>query len=553
MRNFFRALPIYIALIALVPLQGGAQTLFMQDAAEVDQLAVIFVKAGRVFPTTSFPVSKAELARFADILAANADDRTAQDLSEYRLQTLKFDTDQDWLATVGKANFEYTYRTQNISFDPGLHPELQVLDLRRLFLDRLPLGALQLDYARDAGFELGIAARFARDYFMYPFNPTNLPESEPGAGDPVALENQNIMRGFLWYDFHPLQIELGRDKIQMGPSKSSLLPSADLPFLDMLRLRLPLGRLTGDLVISTLENRASGHDVTPNGSDPPFGLSVILVAIHRYEYAFDTVRLGIAAICVYARNGNAFNLGDIFPVFSWHQADIGPNNTSFVADASWVPFSGFTLSAQVGLDDVNLSGAGINDSALPTIPAVIVNAAYLWGAAPGLSIDFNCEAGYTHYLWGNFALDSSGADPLARAIDRYRMDGGVVILPLTSPFGPGATWVDLTASLRGLAWLDASIRVRYFSRMTDPGTGQPVNLVDTLYARSGAIESAPHVDTWSVGCKLATLPFGFVRLSVEPTVYMQIDNRSGTRTTWLGMALGAGIVGKSLTSIAQHP
>ena len=184
------------------------------------------------------------------------------------------------------------------------------------------------------------------------------------------------MRGFLWYDFHPLQIELGRDKLQMGPTKSSLFPSPDLPFLDMLRLRLPLGRLTGDLVISTLENRPSAYDV-PDTVGPPFGPSIILVAIHRWEYAFDTVRLGIGAMCVYARDGNAFNLGDIFPVFSWHQADIGPNNTSFVADASWVPTPRLTLSAQVGLDDVNLSGVGVDDSAAPTIPAVILNADYL--------------------------------------------------------------------------------------------------------------------------------------------------------------------------------
>ena len=170
-----------IAMTAFVSLQGGAETLFMPGAAEVDQLAQIFVSAGRVFPTTSFPVSKAELARFSDMLSANTNDRTAQDLDKYRRETLRFEADRDTVTAVGGANFEYSGRTHNVSFDPGLPTELQALDLHRLFLDRLPLGALQLDYARDAGFELGIAARIEREYFKYPFNPTNLWESDEKA------------------------------------------------------------------------------------------------------------------------------------------------------------------------------------------------------------------------------------------------------------------------------------------------------------------------------------------------------------------------------------
>jgi hypothetical protein len=553
MRRLLRALPFCLAIAAFLPIHLGAQTLFMQGAAEVDRLSDIYARAGRTFPTTSFPVSKAELSRFADMLAAGANDSITRDLNEYRGTTLQFETNHDSIAATGEVNLEYTYRSQNVSFDPGLPTELQILDFHRLFKDRLPLGGLQLDYARDGGFEIGIYATLEREYFADPFNPTNLPESMPDQGNPIALENQDIMRGFLWYDFHPLQVELGRDKLQMGPTKSSLFPSANLPFLDMLRLRLPLGRLTGDLVISTLENRPSAHDVPVNPGDPPFGPSIILVAVHRWEYAFDTVRLGIGAMCVYARDGNAFNLGDIFPVFSWHQADIGPNNTSFVADASWVPIPRLTFSAQVGLDDVNLSGAGIDDSAAPTIPAVILNADYLLETAQGFGIDLGIEAGYTHYLWGNFALDATGSDSLARAIDRYRMDGGTVMLPLSSPYGPGATWIGLSASLRGLPRLDASVRAGYFSRMTDPATGQPVNLVYTPYARSAAIESAPHVDTWSLGCKASALPFSFVRVSVAPTFYMQVDNRSGSLLTWLEVALGVSVFGESVTRIEHQP
>ena len=178
MRRLLRALPLCLAIAAFLPIQVNAQTLFMQGAAEVDRLSEIYTRAGRAFPTTSFPVSKAELSRFADMLAAGANDGIAQELNEYRRTTLKFETDHDSISAIGDANLQYAYRSQNVSFDPGLPTELQVLDFHRLFKDGLPLGGIQLDYARDGGFEIGIYATLEREYFADPFNPTNLPESD---------------------------------------------------------------------------------------------------------------------------------------------------------------------------------------------------------------------------------------------------------------------------------------------------------------------------------------------------------------------------------------
>ena len=128
------------------------------------------------FPTTSFPVSKAELSRFAAMLAAGANDSVAQDLSEYRRTTLKFETDHDSISAIGDVNLQYTYRSQNVSFDPGLPTELQVMDFHRLFKDGLPLGGIQLDYARDGGFEIGIYATSYRDSTGTTFTPCELPE-----------------------------------------------------------------------------------------------------------------------------------------------------------------------------------------------------------------------------------------------------------------------------------------------------------------------------------------------------------------------------------------
>ncbi|MGA2477373.1 MAG: hypothetical protein ABSG63_01325 [Spirochaetia bacterium] len=525
----------------------------MPGTPELDSLTEIFARAGRVFPTTSYPVSKAELSRFADMLAENASDRTAEELASYRTDILKYDTETGVISVDAAGSFEYTLRSQNVNFDPGLPAEWQVLDFHRLFADQLPLGSLSLDYSRDSSFEIGISALVQREYLLDPFNPTNLWESDPSNGNPLAIENQDIMQGFLWFDLHPLQVTFGRDQIDIGPARTSLLPSRDLPFLDMLRLRLPLGRLTGDLVISTLENRQRGPDVTLVTGDPPFGSTIILMAMHRWEYGFDAVRLGIAALCVYARNGNAYNLGDIFPVFSWHQANIGPNHTTLVADASWSPLPRLLLTAQGGLQSLNLSAVDVHNQPVPTVPAGIVSADYLFALPKDLALDLYLEVGATHYLWGNFSPDPDGnPDALAKAIDRYYLDGGNVLLPLTSPYGPGALWVELAATLHGLPWLETSVNARYFSRMTDPSTDSTVSLAGTPYVGDSTIESAPHVDTWSIGAEAAAFPFGFLKVFVAPTMYIQVDNRSGSYKTWLELALGVSVIGGSKTRIAQH-
>ena len=549
MRSIFRFLLPCIVMTALVPLQSGAQTLFLPGSPEVEKLASLYREAGRSFPTTSFPLSKAELARFADELRAGGTRVPGASLDDYLADTLRLDQAHDHISAFGAASLAYSYRSQNHSMDPGLPTELQAMGFHRLFFDQPPLGTVQLDYSRDAGLEIGITAVMQREYFLDPFRSTNLWE-DGGSGNPVALENQDIMRGFLWYDFHPLQVELGRDKVHVGPGRHSLYPSMDLPFLDMLRFRLPLDRLTGDLIISTLENRQRGYDLS--APDPPFGQTVILMSMHRWEYGFDTVRVGIGALAVYARAGNAYNLGDIFPVFSWHNADIGSNHISIIADASWVPVSGLSLQAQFGLQALSLSGVGINNQAIPTVPAAIVSAETFLPLDGGLGLELYLEGGYTHYLWGNFGISSSGSDSLARAIDRYYLDGGNVILPLTSPYGPGATWVELAASLQGIQWLDASVNTRFFSRMTDPSTGAPVNLVQTAYAGSTAIETAPHIDTWSVGCKVSALPYGFLRISVEPALYIQVDNRAGSTTPWFELNISAGVSGKADTAIGPR-
>ena len=526
---------LLVALLASSAAFAAGQSVLMPGTSEVDELFALYQQAGRAFPETSFPIAKGELDALSAQLISAASPELLPRIQAYRTEVLHYAPSRDRISASASTDFEYYYRTQNVSMEPGLPAAEQYQDLQRLFLGRAPLATVQLDFSREDRLELVIQADIQREYFMNPFNTTNLWESAPEVGNPVALENQDIMRGALWYNFDPLQVELGRDKVQMGPEEHSLLPSSRLPFLDMLRLRLPLGRLTGDLLISTLENRDSfGQAVT----------STTLLAVHRYEYAFDTVRLGIAGMVVLSRADNSYWFGDIFPVFSWHNANIIPNNMSLVADASWVPLPGLVLNVQAGLDDVNTTGIGVADSGVPTIPAVILSGGYLLPLGADIRLDFHAELGYTHYLWGNF--DDLGA----RGIYKYLVDGGSAIIPLTSPYGPGATWVELSARVSGIPWLDASVNARYLSRMTS-GSGTVVDLVSTAYQSSSAIENAPHVDTWSIGFKAAALPFGFLRVTLEPTLYVQENYAAGTQTVWAEVSVGAGVFGESVSYIER--
>jgi hypothetical protein len=149
-----------------------------------------------------------------------------------------------------------------------------------------------------------------------------------------------------------------------------------------------------------------------------------------------------------------FLMTDILPITIWHNSDIRPNNLAMVLDASWALYPGFTLSGILGFDDLNASIFGIGDSGVPTIPAGILQLEY---SLSGNKVygDFLLEAGYTHFLWGNFGYDGEPGDGvpwggvyMARAIYRYSPNNNGVLLPLTSPYGPGAVWGRLVSLLR---------------------------------------------------------------------------------------------------------
>jgi hypothetical protein len=204
-------------------------------------------------------------------------------------------------------------------------------------------------------------------------------------------------------------------------------------------------------------------------------------------------------------------LADSFPVFSWHQADIMPNNLSVLLDLNITPFPGIRVAFMGGLDDFNANAVGIGDSGVPTIPSFIAGIEY------GTSLSFAditayVETGKTHYLWGNF----SDTDTLSRAIYRIALDTGTRVLPLTSPYGPGAFWVEADVELADiLGYGSIGLDFGYLSK------NPLADLTNTAYEASETVKNAAPVRTVNIGVPVSFDRYRWLDVHVTPALFIR--------------------------------
>ena len=217
------------------------------------------------------------------------------------------------------------------------------------------------------------------------------------------------------------------------------------------------------------------------------------------------MRAAVTGHAVYARPGNYFSLVDFFPVFSWHATAIDPYNMSLIFDLEAVPLPGLRVAAQFGFDDINTNAVGVGDEGIPTIPAAIVGAEY---ARPVESVDLAlyAEAGWTHYLWGGFNDEYAPA----RAVYRLKRDGENLLLPLTSPYGPGNAWVFTEATVR---WpRGGSLRV--FAELVFHRQG--ADFLVPFHADSDLADN-PMEGTLALGGEVRGRPWRWLEAWVRPT------------------------------------
>jgi hypothetical protein len=528
---FTRSTPVLLltlfALAATSPHARGAD-LFSDDLDTGVRDA--YGETGRVFPTAVFPRSRDSLHRLLQDLHPSPDSKRsaerAAEALDYRDGELRLLIDLDLQPeTYLEANRD------DLSFLESLEREE-------------PLLRFNTAYGVDGGPQLVTQTVLQREYDVE--LPTNLPLRTEG--NPAPFENNFIYTGYLYVPGDYLSTTFGRQQVHFGPSfRSSLMASDRLPYLDAARFSLTLGRLRMTHLVSTIDNTASDAELDAGmpevltdgpwdyGDQYAYGKNIIFYNVHYFEYAWDRLRLGIGGQMLISRPMNHFQLGDFFPVFIWHNADIVPNNMCLVFDASYAAAPGLEVYTQVGLDDVSAETFGFADSELPTIPAYIAGMRYR-RETDGPALSALLEGGYTHYLWGNFHEEFL----LSRAIYRQNTDAGSESMPLTSPYGPGALWGLIETS----AGWDASgapspgpargsvfeLGLSYLIRAENTRA----NLYSTPYRASERVESASRRVLHRLALRPVYRPVPTMGIYAEPALLVD-DGELGFEAT-LGFA-----------------
>lgn len=465
-----------------------------RNSKQVSTLRNLYIEAGRTFPLSSFPVSDRQLLEVASALEKHGTPEQVRAIGLLKADLVK----PEEYRPVLKAEVSLSGKEV---FSKSPPPS----DLKE-YLGRDPFlyAGFGLDQPLKGYAYIDIEARKRRGSDNPDFS---LPLQTEDGKPRWVVENHDVKRGVLAFFRKDFDLWIGRDKIQYGPSRSSLISDPDVPYLDSLRFEYYVGPFTLSYRLSTLDNRPAENDVRlvdPYG----FNQNAILNVMHRFQYQGEKFVVAVSGVQFVARPQNNFQLVDLFPVISWHNADILPNNLSLIFDLRGTPVPGLLLAAQIGFDDINGNLIGINDSDIPTIDAEIISASIprLWG--------LYVELGRTHYLWGSYSDDSA----LSRALFRVPLVTGTEAMAMTSPYGPGAVWLvaQLSRPIGGNLELGASFEL--------VGKKSGVDLFDTVYAPSKEIEREAYNFTTKVAL---------------PVVYRR--NRLSTRAVF-GVTVGGGSV-----------
>jgi hypothetical protein len=516
---------------------------FYQDGPEISSLAHICRRMGRALPFSSFPVHGSDILDLAEKLAA---DPGALELSDADMALLEglisqLDEQQDG-GILLKGGIALTYE-QRFHTDPFTIDDTTVManaeDFRRAFLNFSPVLRAYAGGGTFTGIYVGGQIDLGPSW-QWDYSPdSNFFKS-------TSFNYDLFKKGILAWNGTYLNFFFGRDSIHWGnPQGSSLYPSALLPYMDSIRLNVPLGPFSFDYMLGTIIPKKApngyakdvyDYDKAPPGKGMDPGEQgfidddnprTILVVTHRFQWNFGSVKAGIGGTVVAERRDNMFLITDIVPLSSYHNADVNPNNLSFLLDVSWTPLPGFSLSAMGGFDDISGRTFGFPDDNVPTIPGAVVQAEYS-RAGQNSFMHFMFEGGYTNYLWGNFGHDkapyndSSKYDTtttyvrLARAIYRYASHHDAVLLPLTSPYGPGALWGKLRADLEfGVPGDPSSFwhgGIKAGAELLVLAKNSSVNLVSTPYKIDNSLAA---YDTIFVALDL---PFSYTWRSLELSV-----------------------------------
>lgn len=403
------------------------------------------------------------------------------------------------------------------------------IDLERAFFGRSPFARIEMGYGRAEGLSLALECEFRPTWSGDWGKADNLPGA--GKGEPLGIENFFLTRGVLAYRMGGSFISLGRDQPDYdGTLRGSLLPGRRLPFLDALRARGKMGSFTLDWMAATIQALPSwdGVDVDPNAGvgaaapvyDWEYGVepTIIVEVLNRFSWVFGDFVLGVSDHAMLARRNNRFYWTDFLPVSSRHQTAVAGTNNSMVLDLTWRPLPTLSLRAEAGFDDISASSFGVEDTGSPTIDAYVLGASYGENLAAG-AIDARLELGYTQYLWGNYEggeIKPNDQNPFLRFQYRYLVDSGdALLLPLTSPYGPGALWLEAAGGFE-----PRKSNFRFGIELLLLRKNTEANLITTAVLNNSTTASAPTFlyTRIALPCRMR---FGEAEFCVSPTLHLR--------------------------------
>lgn len=427
------------------------------------------------------------------------------------------------------------------------------LDLMRNYFNRAPFARTEIRYGGEEGLSLALETSFRAQWSGDYAKADNLPGA--GSGEPLAIENFFITRGVAYWRHGDNFVAFGRDKPGYdGILYGSLLPGRRLPYLDSLRARGRLGKFTVDWMAATIPAIKSWDavlagnpalDVDPNagtGGTEYYGWetgahpTTIIEGLTRFSWELGSATIGLSDHAMLARRDNRFYLTDFFPISSRHQTAIAQTNNSMILDLAWEPVPGLKIAAQAGFDDISAQIFGVSDTGSPTIDAYVFGAEYRRSGAGG-SYDAALELGYTQYLWGNYEgyeIDPRDQNPFLRFQYRFLMDSGAALLPLTSPYGPGALWLSASGGYEfGQTGLRLGAEIFLLSK------NQAANLIDTPVLNNTTTAAAPRFFYATIALP-ATWRLGPWELSAKPAILIREDQVRPEATLGARYALRTG-------------
>jgi hypothetical protein len=360
-------------------------------------------------------------------------------------------------------NAEYRWAPGGIVLVEGGTQYMSGIDLERDYFDIPPLARLAMGAGGPQGLSVAIETTFRPQWTGNWGAATNLPYLSGNKG----FENYFLTRGVAYWRSPDFSVAFGRDPVDYGGILyGSLLPSTRLPYLDNIRMQGKLGSFTADWMAATIPAvmnwQGANYDVNPNQGDSNGGTDYfgwqgdsasanptsIIEVLNRYSWTIHDFVIGVSDHAMIARRNNCFDITDFLPMASRHQTADAQTNNSLIFDAAWHPIEGLKLAAQYGLDDIDANFIGIPDTSAPTMPAFVAGAEYRGRTTLGALSAYG-EVGYTHWDWGNYSgneMAPDDVDPLMRMQYRYDTVNGALLLPLTSPYGPGALWFQANVS-----------------------------------------------------------------------------------------------------------